>query len=274
MKTKKVSNFIFSIVAAIVSIGILLPLVWVLYCSFKVPKDFLTMPPNFLGPLTFDNYRDVFSANKFFRFFKNSLTVAFTGSFFTCLMGSLLAYALTRYKFPLKRVFASMYLILRMLPGIMIILPIYIVVSKFNLLDSIFPLIVCYTTTQFAISIWMFQSYFKDVPVSIEESAKIDGCSRLGIIIRIVFPLSITGIAATFVFVFINMWNEFFFAKILTTSRAVTLPLGILELTTLYATEWGKIAAFAVLVISPVLIITFATQKYLVRGMTMGAVKG
>lgn len=274
MKPKKVKYIILSVIAVTFSIGVLLPLLWVLFCSFKVPKDFLTMPPNLLGPLSFNNYKAVFSTDKFFRFFKNSLTVATVGSFLTCTMSAMLAYALTRYEFPLKRVFASMYLILRMLPGIMVILPIYIVVSKFNMLDNVIPLIACYTTTQFAIAVWMLQSYFKDVPVSIEESAKIDGCSRLGVMIRIVFPLSITGIAATFVFVFINMWNEFFFAKILTTSRAVTLPLGILELTTLYATEWGKIAAFAVMIITPVLIITFATQKYLVRGMTMGAVKG
>ncbi len=274
MRTKKITYVILSVIATVISISVLLPLFWVLFCSFKVPKDFLTMPPNLLGPLSLNNYKAVFSMEKFFRFFKNSLTVATVGSFLTCLMSSMLAYSLTRYEFPLKRVFASMYLILRMLPGIMVILPIYIVVSKFNMLDNIIPLIACYTTTQFAIAIWMLQSYFKDIPVSIEESAKIDGCSRLGVMLRIVFPLSITGIAATFVFVFINMWNEFFYAKILTTSRAVTLPLGILELTTLYATEWGKIAAFAVLIITPVLIITFATQKYLVRGMTMGAVKG
>jgi len=274
MKRKHISYIACSIIAFAVCTIVLSPILWLLFASFRVPRDFLHMPPNFAGSFILTNYTSLLELPRIPRFFQNSITVAVIGAFLCCAMASLLAYSLTRYKFPLRRAFASMYLVLRMLPGIMIILPIFIVVSNVGMLDSLIPLILCYIVAQFPIATWMMQSFFRELPVNIEESAKIDGCNRLQAMMIIAYPLSITGITTTFVFVFINMWNEFFFARLLTITSAVTLPLGILQLTSMYATEWGRIAAFAMLIIAPVLIIAFATQKYLVRGMTMGALKG
>jgi multiple sugar transport system permease protein len=184
------------------------------------------------------------------------------------------AYSFSRYAFPLRNIFFLLTLCTKMIPQVVIGIPIYMLLKEVRLMDSVVSLILVYTAFNLPFVIWLMRSFFDGVPFEIDEAAKMDGCSRFGIFAKVVIPISAPGLATSAIFCFMFSWNEFLFALLLTASKAKTMPVGISEFITIWSIEWGPMAATAVSFTIPVLLFSLFVQKYIVTGMTLGAVKG
>jgi multiple sugar transport system permease protein len=257
--------------AVILSLG---PILYLFITSFKPAELTFSVPPVWNFTPTLQNYRDVFAGGTFTRYFFNSFFVATTSTLIALVLGSFAGYGFARFSFRGNSSLRLGSLLPQMLPPITIIIPLYVLFNNMKLVDSQLALIISYLTFSIPLSIWMATSIFSDVPVELEESAMIDGCTRLGAFFRISVPIAAPGLAATAILSFIYCWNEFLYAVILTGRDARTLPVTITSFMTNRAILWGRIAASGSLVLLPVLIFAILAQRYLVRGLSRGAVKG
>jgi ABC-type glycerol-3-phosphate transport system permease component len=171
-------------------------------------------------------------------------------------------------------VFLAAVLLARMVPGIAILIPIYLAAAKAGMLDRRLTLVVVYCAFNLPFAVWLLRGFFREIPTELREAAIVDGCSELQVFVRVILPLVTGGLVATSVFVFIGAWNEFLFALALTQSDAATAPLAVIGFRNEYGVQWGAIGAAAVMISTPVVLFAVVMQKYLVRGLTMGAVKG
>jgi len=252
----------------------LFPIVYLLITSFKPPDLTFAIPPVWVFTPTLQNYYDVFAGGTFIKYFLNSLTVALGTTAVALTLGSFAGYGFARFQFRGSTWMRLGSLIPQMLPPITIIVPLYVLFNALKLIDTRWALIISYLTFSIPLSIWMTTGFFADVPKELEESAMIDGCTRLGAFFRISLPITAPGLAATAILSFIYCWNEFLYAVILTGRDARTLPVTITSFMTNKAILWGRIAASGSLVLVPVLIFAVLAQRYLVRGLSRGAVKG
>lgn len=254
----------------------LFPIYWTLKTAFQSSIDVFHIPPLWL-PSNYGvaNLMD-FIKKGGFGTIKNSLIVATVSTLIVSLVGSMAGYSLSRFK--IGGNFLPFWILSqRMLPPIVFIIPIFLIFKNLHLVNTYAGLILAYTAFNLPYAVWMMRGFFDELPLEIEEAAMIDGCSRLGRFWRIAFPLATPGVVATFVFCFILAWNEFLFALILMRSRSMfTLPV------TEYSFYFGGGSGFmfgpasmqAMIAIVPVIILSIYIQKYLVRGLTFGAVKG
>jgi len=190
-------------------------------------------------------------------------------------IGTLAAYGFSRYRFPGRGALLLFYLVIRMFPVVLLIIPLFIMMRNLNLLDSRFGLALAYTTFLLPLCIWLMKGFFDAIPVDLEEAARIDGCTRLTALIRVVLPLARSGIVATAVFIAIAAWNEFLFALMLTTSQGSrTWPVGLQLMVGEFQLPWGALSAGGIISIIPVIIFFSFVQQALIRGLTAGAVKG
>jgi ABC-type glycerol-3-phosphate transport system permease component len=253
------------------------PLFWMLLCSFKPGSELYSVPPTFFPhEWTLQNYRDLFIQTNFLTYFANSLIVAFGATFLSLIVGGLGAYSLSRFRFFGIGAFSNATLICYMLPEVLIVLPLYIYVVKLGLADTLISLIIANTAFTLPLALWFMRSYFNAIPVSLEESAMIDGCTRLQAMMRITVPLALPGIVSVGVFSFNHAWNEFLFALVFISSENnKTLPLGLatwIGQDNIYS--WGMLLAGAVLVTIPVILFYLLVQKKLVVGLSEGGTKG
>jgi multiple sugar transport system permease protein len=259
------------IVAVILSIA---PIVYLLITSFKPPELTFALPPVWVFTPTLKNYVDVVTGGDFFKYFMNSLVVALSTTLIALVLGAFAAYGFARFRFRGSFWLRMSVLIPQMLPPITIIVPLYVLFNGLKLTDSREALIISYLTFTIPLSIWMMIGFFEDVPQDLEESAMIDGCTRFEALFRVSLPLVAPGLAATAILGFLYCWNEFLYAVILTGREARTLPVTITSFMTNKAILWGRIAASGSLVLIPVLIFALFAQRYLIRGLSKGAVKG
>lgn len=252
----------------------LFPIFYLLITSFKPPQLTFAIPPVWVFEPTLQNYRDVFAGGTFTKYFLNSLIVATVTTFIALVLGSFAGYGFARFQFRGATWMRLGSLVPQMLPPITIIVPLYVLFNSMKLIDTIWALIVSYLTFSIPLSIWMMTGFFADVPQELEESAMIDGCTRMGAFFRISLPIVAPGLAATAILCFIYCWNEFLYAVILTGRDARTLPVTITSFMTNKAILWGRIAASGSLVLVPVLVFAVLAQRYLVRGLSRGAIKG
>jgi ABC-type glycerol-3-phosphate transport system permease component len=253
------------------------PLFWMVICSFKPGGELYSLPPTFLpNEWTLQNYRDLFIQTDFLRYFLNSLIVAGGATVLSILFGALGAYSLSRFKFFGIGAFANASLVCYMLPEVLLVLPLYIYVVKLGFADTLISLIVANTAFTLPLALWFMRSYFNAIPVSLEESAMIDGCTRLQAMFRITLPLALPGVISVGVFAFNHSWNEFLFALVFTSSESKkTLPLGLatwIGQDNIYS--WGMLLAGAVLVTIPVVLFYLLVQRKLVVGLSEGGAKG
>jgi multiple sugar transport system permease protein len=258
-------------------IVILFPIYWMVITSFKTRLE-LTLPTPTFWPqqFTWENYVNAFARREFPRYVLNSAVVVGISTLLALVLGSLAGYALARFQFPgnLRENLAFWILSTRMIPPIVTIIPIFLVFRNLHLLNTYLGLTIVYTGFSLPFVTWMMRAFIAEVPVELEEAALIDGDTRLSAFVNIVLPVVTPGLAATAVFSIIIGWNEFIFALILTTtSRAITLPVGIASLVSQFELLWGEMAAAGTVAIIPILIFALAVQRYLVRGLTLGAVK-
>jgi ABC-type glycerol-3-phosphate transport system permease component len=263
------------VLAAVSVIGF--PLFWMIICSFKPGGELYATPPSFLPhEWTLQNYRDLFVQTNFPIYFVNSLIVACGATLLSLIVGGLGAYSLSRFRFFGIAAFSNATLIFYMLPEVLIVLPLYIYVVKLGLADTLISLILANTAFTLPLALWFMRSYFNAIPVSLEESAMIDGCTRLQAMVRVTVPLALPGIVSVGVFSFNHAWNEFLFALVFISSeRNKTLPLGLatwIGQDNIYS--WGMLLAGAVLVTIPVVLFYLLVQRKLVVGLADGGVKG
>ncbi|MEO8027803.1 MAG: carbohydrate ABC transporter permease [Bryobacteraceae bacterium] len=254
------------------------PVYWLLTISLKREVDQFAWPPKwFVFAPTFQHYLDAFASGSFSRFFANSVVVATVSTLTALALGVPAAYGLARFVWPKEWAQGLSFWVLstRMLPPIVTIVPLFLMLRELRLLNSLAALVVVYTAFNLPFVIWMMRGFFAEVPKELEEAAMLDGESRMGALWRIVLPIVRPGLAATAVFCLIVGWNEFLFALILSqTESAMTLPVGIASRVTQYEIKWGAMSAAGVVAMLPVLVFASAVQKHLVRGLSLGAVKG
>ena len=256
----------------------LAPVYWMITISFKHEIDQFAVPPKwFVFSPTLEHYTDAFIARSFGQYLVNSAIVAVSSTACALILGTLAAYALARFRLPyrLDRKLALWVLSTRMFPAIVTAVPLFLIMRDLRLLNTQLALIVVYTGFNLPFVVWMMRGFFAELPRDLEEAAMVDGDSRLGALWRVVLPLVAPGLAATAVFCLIVSWNEFLFALVLTqTDTAMTLPVGIAGRVTQYGIEWGAMSAAAVVAMIPILVFALSVQKFLVRGLSLGAVKG
>jgi multiple sugar transport system permease protein len=278
-RKKKVWQGIFFVLILIVLIIFSFPLFWIILTGFKIKLDAFRMPPLWFFTPTLENFREVFLGEvargvSFAKVYMNSIIVAVSSTLIPLILATLAAYSFARFNFIGKDQLAIFVIGTRMLPPIAIVIPIYLMFAGMKLIDTKLSLIVSYSGLNLPFAIWMLRGFFLQIPKELEESAMIDGCTRMGALWRIVLPLAAPGLVATAIFAFILAWNDFQFALVLATSNSITLPVAAARFRTDEGPLWGQIGAAAGLVLTPLLIVTFALQKHIVSGLTMGSVKG
>jgi multiple sugar transport system permease protein len=258
---------------ALVLIVLLLPFLWLLEMSFKSNELILQFPPPLIFTPTLANYTSLWQS-AFSASFVNSLLSASFSTAFALLLGVPAAYVLSRWAGRGKRALSFAILVTRMAPPIAFTIPFFLFYRWIGLLDTVTGLVLIYTSFNLPLAIWMMQPFFETVPASLEEAALVDGAPTRTVFLKIVLPMVAPGIAATAILCFLYAWNDFFFALILTRTSARTAPVAVVNFMNYEGWEWGKIAAGGSLVMAPVLIFSLAVRRYLVSGLTAGAVKG
>ena len=255
----------------LIVLAFMAPFAWMVLGSFKTTLDFLAYPPVFVFRPTLDNYRQVFADNSFLRYLMNSTIVAAGATSIGLLLGIPAAYALARWR---QTALGILLLAARMAPGIAFLIPLFVMFLQLHLVGSYTSLILSHLIFTLPLTVWMMVSFIEAVPREIEQAALIDGCSVLGVILRVIVPLTAQGIAATSILAFIASWNNFLFALVLANDRTKTLPVAVLGYIGYNSIQWGTLMAAASIITLPVLVLALCVQRYIVRGLVAGAVSG
>jgi len=251
------------------------PVLWGLMTSLKTERDVLAYPPKFIFTPTLDNYREViFGTSSILPNLWSSIVVATGATLLTMLIAVPAAYALARLRYPAKKASGFYILATQMLPPVGLIIPYYLVLQKVGGLDTFSGLIAIYLTFSLPFAIWLLVSYFEDVPFEMEEAALLDRAGRWGAFWHVILPQVRGGIAVTTIFVFLNAWNEFLFAVVLGGNQVRTVTVAMFNFISVEQTQWAKLAAAAMLAMAPVILIGIFAQRHIVKGLTVGAVKG
>jgi multiple sugar transport system permease protein len=259
---------------AILTIAVwLFPVYWIVLTSLKPLQEINSEKPSFLFAPNLDNYRDLFSQFEFSGILFNSLFIAVVSCAIVLFLGTLAAYSLARLKVPGEKHIAMWILSLRFVPPIVVGIPLYLQWQSFNLLDTQLGLIIVYVSFNLPFAVWLLRGFLGELPYELEEAALLDGLSRLQILRRIIVPIALPGIASTAIFTFVFTWNEYLIALLLTSVKAVTVPVTISKFVQPYTVLWGDLSAAVVIQLVPMLVVVFLLQRHIVRGMTMGAVK-
>lgn len=254
----------------------LFPVYWMLNNSFKNRvEQFSAVPTFFPHQITLENYRSLFSSLGFSNVIANSFTVSLTSTLIAVVIGSLAAYSLSRFKFRGKRILMIWILLTRIFPPVTFVIPIYSIMRNAGLMNTRTALILAYIAFNLPFAIWMLVNFFNEIPVEIEESSMVDGATLYQTFSRIVLPLVLPGLAATAIFTFIMSWNEFMYAMIFIQSpKLATVPVALSGLITEYLVLWGPMSAGGIMSVIPILVFVVLMQDYLIKGLTLGAVKG
>jgi multiple sugar transport system permease protein len=256
--------------------AVLVPFYWLVTTSFKRQVDYLAYPPKLFPKVwTVEGYRVLFQENQIGHYFANTVIVSLSSTALAVFFGALAAYSLARAKLPFKlnTVVAFWMLLTRMYPAIATAIPYFLIIRNLHLLDTRWALIVTYTAFNLPFVIWLMIGFYEDLPIELERAAMVDGCNVWQRFVRIVLPLSGPALVATAILSMILAWNEFLFAVMLTRLNAETLPVVMSGFITDKGTQWDQMTALGVITVLPVLVFAVAVQRYLVRGLTLGAVK-
>lgn len=276
MPRRRITDLLVWLAGLAITIFAIFPIVWALLTSLKKEEAIITTVMQYIPKeITFQNYVDIWTRSNFPILLANSAVTTAMTVVICAVLGTLASYAIARFQFRGRRELMLFYLVIRMFPAVMIIIPLFILMRNVGLLDSRLGLALAYTTFLLPVFIWMMKGFFDAVPLELEDAARIDGCSRIGAMLRVILPLVVGGLVATAVFVAIGAWNEFLFALMMTTSTGSrTWPVGLQLMVGEFQLPWGTLAAGGIVSIVPVVILFALVQRALVRGLTAGAVKG
>jgi len=253
------------------------PLFWMLSTAFKPPTELFTIPPRLLpGTPTLANFAQVLESTAFPVYFANSFVVAAATTAVVLVIAVLGAHAMVAFRLPGAKLLARALLFAYLLPAAVLLIPIYLLLARLGLVNTLFSLIVAYTSFVLPFALWLMRSFMESIPRELEAAAMIDGASRLGAFLDVVLPQALPGIITTGVFAFILAWNEYLYALVLINDEArKTLPTGMMStLFTPYNVEWGMVMAASVLTSLPLMLIFAVLQRYIIQGFGAGAVKG
>ncbi len=259
----------------VVCLLVLFPIYWMVTISFKTSRDIYRVPSLFPTNPTFLNYETLLVQKHFLINIRNSIIVASAATFVSVFIATLASYSLVRMKYRLRGTIGKLILLAYLTPSSLLFIPLSVLVAQLNLGNSLHGLVLVYLTFSTPFSTWLLMGYFKGIPTDLEEQAMVDGATRLGAMFRILLPLSAPGLVAVSIFTFTGAWNELLLALIFITSEDKrTVPVGLQYLITGDVFLWGPIMAGAVLSALPVMVLYFLAQRYMVQGLSAGAVKG
>lgn len=262
------------ILIGVVLIVFMTPIYLILVSSLKPTAVMFSRPPEFIFTPTLQHYYDLFTMRPFHLQILNSLIVALGSTAFSLVVGTMAAYAISRIRHKRINDVAFWILSMRMFPPIAVVVPYYIIFKSVGLLDTPLALIIVYSTFNIPLTVWLMKGFFDEVPEALEEAAQVDGHGVVATFLRVTLPLTAPGLAVAAVFCFIFSWNEFLFALMLTGSKAQTVTVAVMSFWSSDAVQWGRIMAGSFIVLIPGVIFVLTCQRWLVKGLTMGSVKG
>jgi len=271
MSAKRIRHVLLVIFIYILCLAYFFPILYMILTSFKPETQ--VIPPRFIFTPTLENYRQVLNPD-ILNYLKNSALVSVITTIACIVVGIPASYAIVFGKLKKPDNLFFWFLSTTLLPPVSVVIPVYLIARYTHLLDTRFFLVLMYSGANIPIVIWMVRSFLKDVPREILEAATIDGCSRVRSFFRIIVPLTQIGITSTALLVFIFVWNEFFFAINLTYVHAATIPVYMASYMTQEGLFWAKLSAISTVTVLPPLVLGWIAHKSLVRGLTLGAVKG
>lgn len=269
------ASVVLHILTVLVVLFSAIPLVWMALSSIKPTNDITSHDPVFMFTPTLEHYRDLFTGgNHVDRYLINSIVAAGVSSVIATALGALGGYGLSRSQMRGKRHLAFWIISTRMAPIAAVLLPLFLIFRRLNLLDSLPGLMVAYLTFNLPFAIWIMAAFFDGLPSSIEEAARVDGCSRWAAFWRIVLPLTKAGLVTTWILCLVFSWNDYAFSQTFSGTSSQTLPLAATQLITLSGIAWGQLTAVGVIVVVPMVAAGLAVRRWLVTGLTLGAVTG
>ena len=275
MRRRKLIGSIFAYAALLVLLILFLfPLLWIVGLSLKTRMQVFASPPLFIWTPTLQNYATMLSTGEFQTAFINSLLISIEAVILSIAVGVPAAYAFARFRFTGHSPLFMALLVMRMLPPIAVLVPMYVLFSKLGLAHTRFSVVLAYTTFSLPLVVWIMRGFFEELPRELEESAWVDGASRFAAFRMVVLPLVRPGLVAATILTLLLAWNDFIFAAVLTTDATRTLPVLMASFSGDVGVDWGAMTASCVLVVLPVLLFSFAAQRHLVAGLSSGAVKG
>lgn len=273
---QRLTRPLLTLVLVLAAVIALAPFVWLALTSLKAPEDVFRQPPAWIFTPTFDNYRRVLTDPdlNFVGALTTTTVITLVSTVLSLSIGTLAAYSLARLPLPAKGAYSVLVLWTRMLPPIALVIPLYLVLLRADLLDTRQGLIIVYTAFNTPFVIWILRSFFADVPTELEDAALIDGCSRFGSFVRVILPVVAPGLATAALLSAFWVWNDFLFAFMYARSDTVTLMVLASRFQEEEGVKWGLLAATATLAMLPVLIFTLASQRHIVQGLVSGSLKG
>lgn len=274
LRGKNIGTYLMVIVLAVIIVA---PFLWIFLGSFKPNFEFMQKQGQtlWIGNPTLSNYQRLFREYDFARYFLNSTIVATVTAVVSTSLSAFAGYSLARFSFPGKSAISYLILLTQMIPAIATIIPLFLWFKMLHLLDTYWALIIAYNAFAIPFNIWLLRGFFMEIPVELEEAAMIDGAGQIGTFLRIVLPLSSPGLIATLIFSFILAWHEFIFAVTFINKDEIrTLTVGIAAMRGVEIVDWGLLNAGVVITTIPLAILFAFIQRYLVKGLTAGAVKG
>jgi len=274
-KKRPISYYLVNVGIGFLGLFAILPLVWTFYTSLRLNVDINKFPAKIsLSNLSLDAYFGVWRDTNFPMLIKNSLIVSTLTVIISLSLGTMAGYALSRSKFRGRQGVLLVYLAIRLVPGVLLLIPLYLFMNKLGLLDSYIGLVLAYTTFTLPATIWLMKGFFDSLPPDLENAARIDGCSRMGALWRISLPLVLPGLAATGTLTAITAWNDVLFAMLLTSSdRTRTWPVGLREMIGEFQLPWEALTATSILSLLPVVIGFALVGRKMVAGITAGSLK-
>lgn len=253
----------------------LFPIAWFVYTSFRTENDIITRSTSFIpAGVTFDNYLRTWQQTDFPRLMLNSLIVSTLTVLVSLTLATLAAYGMSRARFRGRSAVLGSFLTIRVIPGVLLLIPLYILIQQLGLLDTRIALTLTYTTFTLPAATWFMKGFFDALPVDLENAARVDGCSRIGALFRIVLPLVRPGLIASAILIAIESWNDILFALLLTSTPASrTWPVGMKLLIGEFQLPWGQLAAATVLTLIPVVVGFAFAGKTMISGLTAGGLK-
>jgi len=265
---------LFAVAGLLVSVWAF-PVLWALLTSFKTERDVLAYPPLLVFTPTLANYKEVlWGSSSILPNLWSSTVVSCMATFLTMLFAIPAAYALARLRYPGKKASGFYVLATQMLPPVGLVIPYYLALQKVGGLDTYTGLVLIYLTFSLPFAIWLMVSYFEDVPYEMEEAALLDRAGRVRTLWYVILPQVGGGIAVTTVFVFLNAWNEFMFAVVLGGNKVRPVTVAMFNFISVEQTQWARLAAGAMVAMAPVILVGLLAQRHIVKGLTVGAVKG
>ncbi len=270
-RNKKLKNIGYWVVVTLIIVPFLFPLIWMLLSSLKVQADITRIPPVWNFTPTTQHYRAVFQDHDFAHYIFNSAVIALGSTAFSLMLGLPAAYSIARFS---QTRFSLGILVARIAPGITFLIPWFMLFSRLKMVDTYTSMILAHMLVGLPFIVWVMTPFFEGLPIELEQAAMIDGASQAGAFFKVLLPLTGPGVITSSILAFVFSWNNFMFGVVLTGAKTKTLPVAVFNFMAYSEINWGGLMAAAVVITAPVIIIALVAQKYIVRGLTAGAVKG